>query len=239
MSHTPPTLSPAGTPLLDRTVGELVAERPGRSRIFQTNKIEFCCQGKKTLREACERKGVSPKSIVEALEQEAADKTEPENNPAELPIRELCEYIVQKHHGFLREELPRIHAMAERVAHVHGSHTPSLVEIYKVFTDMANELAGHVEKEEGILFPGIEAMSRGESVPGSLEGPVEELTREHAKANNALARLRELTHDYQPPADACNTYRALFAGLEDLETDLQRHIHLENSVLFPAALKMF
>lgn len=238
MSHSTIEFSPKGTPLLDRTVGELVAERPGRSRVFQAHNLDFCCQGGRTLKEACERKGVDAETIVADLEQEAADKTAPENNPAELPPEKLCDYIVETHHGYLVRELPRLHAMAARVAQVHGGHTASLVEVHRVFHSMAEELASHMQKEETVLFPAVAALSRGETVSGSLDGPVEVMLREHDEAGSALARLRELTDGYQPPADACNTYRALFAGLADLEEDLHRHIHLENSVLFPAARKM-
>src|SRR5215510_5999472 len=115
MSHSANIFSPPGTPLADRTVGELVAERPGRSRVFQTFGIDFCCQGARTLREACERKGVPCESVVEQLEAEFEDKTAPKENPAEFPIDELAEYIVEKHHGFLWRELPRLHAMSARV----------------------------------------------------------------------------------------------------------------------------
>ncbi len=238
MSHHPVTLSPVGTPLLGRTVGELVAERPGRSRVFQAFNIDFCCQGARTLREACESKGLAHDAVVEQLEAELADKSAPAQNPAGLPPHELAAYIVATHHSFLRSELPRLHAMSERVAKVHGGHTPSLVEMFHVFTGMEAELTSHMIKEEQILFPAISAMSRGEPAPGSLDGPIGCMIHEHEEVGSALARLHELSHGFQPPADACNTYRALFAGLDDLEADLHRHIHLENAVLFPAAQAM-
>src|SRR5262245_12819470 len=101
MSHTPNVFSPPGTPLLDRTVGELVAERPGRSRVFQTFGIDFCCQGTKTLREACDRKKISAATVVEQLEAESADKAPPQKNPAHLPIADLTAYIIETHHRFL------------------------------------------------------------------------------------------------------------------------------------------
>jgi regulator of cell morphogenesis and NO signaling len=238
MSHHRNVFSPAGTPLLERTVGELVAERPGRSRVFQAFKIDFCCQGGRTLREACERKGVACEALVEQLEAELSEKSAPAQNPAELPPHELAAYIVETHHGFLRRELPRLHPMSERVAHVHGGHTPSLVEMFHVFTGMEAELSSHMMKEEQVLFPAIVALSRGETAPVTLDGPVACMIHEHEEVGTALARLSELSHGFQPPADACNTYRALFAGLRDLEEDLHRHIHLENAVLFPAAQAM-
>jgi len=238
MSHHTNVISPAGTPTPDRTVGELVAERPGRSRIFQSHRIDFCCQGTKTLRQACESKGVDLNEIVKALEAEAAAPAEQENNPAELPPAELADYIVETHHEFLRRELPRLHQMSARVAQVHGGHTPSLIEIHEVFCGLFQELDSHMMKEEQILFPAVRALASGQSVPMPLDGPISVMVHEHEDAGAALEKLNKLSHGYQPPADACNTYRALFAGLAELEEDLHRHIHLENSVLFPATQKM-
>ena len=238
MSHQPNILSPEGTPITERTVGELVAERPGRSRVFESFQIDFCCQGARTLSEACERKNIALAAVVEQLEAEMAEAVESLQNPADLPPHELAEYIVTTHHAFLRREFPRLRAMSERVAHVHGGHTPSLLEVFQVYCGLEEELASHMMKEEQILFPAVSAMSRGESGPVQLDGPIACMIHEHDDAGQALGRLHELTGGYQPPADACNTYRALFAGLADLEEDLHRHIHLENSVLFPAAQKI-
>lgn len=235
MSHKPNVQSPAGTPITERTVAELIAERPGRSRIFQSFQIDFCCQGGRTLREACALKNLSVDAVVDQLEGEAAAKSESGRNPAQLPPAELAEYIVETHHAFLRRELPRLQAMSERVAHVHGGHTPSLIQMAEVFFELEDELTSHMMKEERILFPAIIALSRGEGAPGFLDSPIARMVHEHESVGVALAQLRELSHGFQPPADACNTYRALFAGLNDLEEDLHRHIHLENSVLFPAA----
>ncbi len=238
MSHSPTVFSPAGTPLIDRTVGEIVAENPSLARVFQSFKIDFCCQGGRTLREACTLKGVAPEAVLDQLEAGMKEKQDTGANPALLPPVELADHIVSTHHAYLRNELPRLLAMSQRVAHVHGGHTPSLVEVFELFVAMADELNSHLEKEEQILFPAIKAMTEGRGTPMPLDGPVACMLHEHDDAGAALARLRELTHGFVPPPEACNTYRALFAGLAELEEDLHRHIHLENSVLFPAALAM-
>lgn len=235
MSHHPNIITPEGTPTIDRTVGELVAERPGRSRVFQSFQIDFCCQGGRTLREACEKRGVAVASVIEQLDAEASVSTPGLSNPATLPPAELASYIVTTHHDFLRRELPRLQAMADRVAHVHGGHTPSLVEVQEVFTGLRLELESHIMKEEQILFPAISDMAAGRQEPEALDGPIACMINEHEDAGRALERLNSLTAGYTPPAEACNTYRALFAGLGDLEEDLHRHIHLENAVLFPVA----
>lgn len=238
MSHTATVFTPAGTPLPDRTVGEIVAENPSQARVFQAFGIDFCCQGGRTLREACTLKGIGLESVIEQLEAANAIPTAPENNPALLPPVELIQHILDKHHGYLRAELPRIHAMAERVAKVHGGHTPSLVELFEVFCAMAEELDSHMMKEEQILFPAIQTLCGGGGGVMPLDGPVACMLQEHNDAGEALARMRELTQGFTPPPEACNTYRALFAGLAELEEDLHRHIHLENAVLFPQAMAM-
>lgn len=215
-----------------------MAERPGRSRVFQSFQIDFCCQGSRTLAEACARKGVDLATVIELIKAEEVAPAAPGINPAQLPPAELIAHIVEKHHGFLRRELPRLHAMARRVAQVHGPHTPALVEVEEVFTGLFQELDSHLQKEEQILFPAILALSQNGGAVLPLDRPIACMMHEHDDAGEALRRLRELTHGYEPPAGACNTYRALFDGLEDLEEDLHLHIHLENSVLFPAAERL-
>ena len=235
----------------DRTVGEIVAENPSQARVFQAFGIDFCCQGGRTLQEACTLKGLAVETVIEQLEASIEKNMETRENPALLSPVELIQHIVETHHTYLRSELPRIQAMAERVAKVHGGHTPSLVEVYRIHCCMAEELASHMMKEEEILFPAIKKLCAGESNGLSLDGPVACMLQEHEAqrrrlgrelhedAGAAMAELRELTHGFTPPSEACNTYRALFAGLAELEEDLHRHIHLENSVLFPKALALW
>ena len=234
MSHKANVFSAPGTPVELRTVGELVAERPGRSRIFQQHQIDFCCQGGLKLQDACARKGVSLQTVVEQIEEESAQKVESEN-PATLPPHELTKYIVSNHHEFLKRELPRLLQMAARVANVHGGHTPTLIAMDQIYNGLYEELSSHLMKEEQVLFPAIEALSTGQSKGFPLAGPLACMIHEHDDTGEALRRLRDLSNGFVPPSDACNTYRAYFAGLADLEQDTHKHIHLENTVLFPAA----
>lgn len=226
--------SAPGTPLPERTVGELVAENPNLSRVFQQFKIDFCCQGARTVREACQLKEVEEAVVIQELENAQANHPTVDFNPAELPLDQLADYIVDRHHDFLRRELPRLNEMAAKVARVHGPGTPSLIQVYRIFGDLEAELVSHIAKEEMILFPAIHALVAGESGP-MLDGPIAQMLHEHDIAGNALEELRNLTNGFVPPERSCNTYRALFAGLKELEEDLHRHIHLENAVLFPSA----
>jgi regulator of cell morphogenesis and NO signaling len=235
MEHAETIISSSVTPLIERTVGELVAERPGRSRIFQERGIDFCCRGKQTLREACALKRVSLEEVLSefALEFQGGHKGNP--NPAKLSTENLIAHITEHHHDFLRKELPRLHAMAEKVAQVHGESNASLGEVFEVFCELEAEILPHILEEEQILFPAVLRAEREKSGEISLDDPIDSLEHEHEEAGAQLCELRALTNNFVPPAEACNTYRALFAGLEELEKNLHIHIHLENSVLFPRA----
>lgn len=235
MSHVTNVFSPPGTPLEDRTVGEIVAESPSQSRVFQSFGIDFCCQGGRTLREACGKKGISVAAVAEQLEANSVAAPGSEANPAKLPPAGLVAHIVDTHHRYLRDEIPRLLAMASKVAQVHGGHTPSLVKLLEVYQRMVEELAGHMMKEEQMLFPAILRLANGEPAAMPLDGAIACMLNEHDDAGADLAELRALTNGFQAPPEACNTYRALFAGLAEMEIDLHRHIHLENAVLFPAA----
>lgn len=237
MSHTATEFMPAGRPLSDRTVGEVVAERPSQARIFQSFGIDFCCHGGRTLREACTIKGIAIQSVLEQLEAGYAEKDE-SDNPALLPPVELINYIVETHHGYLRNELPRLLAMSERVSKIHGGHTASLKEVYWIYCEMVDELTGHLNQEAQVLFPAIESLCAGESVAMSFDDPVAAMLHEHDEAGDTLGWIRKLTNNFTPPPDACDTHRELLAGLSDLEERLHRHIHLENSVLFPQVLAL-
>ena len=238
MSHVTNVFSPPGTALEDRTVGEIVAERPAQSRVFQSFKIDFCCQGGRTLREACANKGVALDAVVEQLEAELRGEPATDFNPADLPPAELVTYIVDTHHQYQKDEMPRLMAMAARVAQVHGGHTPSLVKVYEIYQGMVEEMTHHMAKEEQVLFPAITRLAAGEAEAMPLDGPIAMMMHEHEHAGADLEKLSALTDGFVPPPSACNTYRALFAGLAEMESNLHRHIHLENAVLFPSAMAL-
>ncbi len=229
--------------LLNKRVGELVVEQPGRSRIFERFSIDYCCGGKKTLADACKATGASPDAVIDAL-------THPEsNNPStseadwsNARMGELIDHILTKHHAYLRTELPRLSEMGEKVARVHGHRFDWLSECHRVFEGLRAELEQHMMKEEQVLFPMIREMeasgARASSHCGNLQNPISVMEHEHDNAGQALARLRELTGAFVPPDDACNTFRAWLHGLAELEADLHEHIHEENNILFPSAQKL-
>ncbi|MFG0284985.1 MAG: iron-sulfur cluster repair di-iron protein [Phycisphaerales bacterium JB039] len=221
------------------TVGTLVAEQPGRSRVLEKLGIDYCCGGKLPLEEACRKRGLDPAAVVAQL-READETGRPgEVDAAAMGLAELADHIEQAHHAWLREELPRLDGMTKKVSAVHGESEPRLREVREAFCALREEMFSHMQKEEQILFPAIRALERGEPAPmGSVAGPIAQMEHEHEQAGGALAAIRAATDDFEPPAWACGTYRAMLAGLADLEADMHRHIHKENNVLFPRAMRL-
>jgi len=236
MNKTMNTITP------DTTVGEIVRAVPSRSRVFETLGIDYCCGGKKPLTEVCQTKGLDPATVVAMLAalENSADSTAV--NADAMNLSELCDHIIQVHHDYLREELPRLDFMTRKVAAVHGEHEPRLVEVRGVFESFNAEIASHTQEEEEQVFPAIRQLEAGDgdksAAVSSLQASFTKLESEHDIAGAALVRFKELTDSYTPPEWACNTFRALYDGLANLEKNMHQHVHKENNVLFPRVLTL-
>ena len=222
------------------TVGEIVAANPSSARLFERYGIDYCCGGNRPLSEACSEKGLS----VEELSRELAKANAPiqERDWRSVPLTKLIDHIVGKHHSYLRTELPEIERKINKVLEAHRErHGATIAALREVFGGLDAELSEHMLKEERILFPVIqrmEATSRLAMPPGAIHQPIRVMEHEHASAGQALAEMRRLTGGFTPPDDACNTFRVLYRQLEELESDLHIHIHLENNILFPRAAEL-
>lgn len=220
------------------TVGSIVAKQPALARVFEQFEIDYCCGGKLPLEDACRAKGLDTLCVVDALAR-LGDETDAKTHvdAASMTLTELADHIEQTHHVYLRSELPRLDAMTEKVASVHGDKEPRLHEVRETFLALAAELSSHMMKEERILFPMARQLEACETAPafhcGSVQNPIRQMEHEHDEAGAALERLRNLTNSFTPPEWACNTYRAMLDALAQLERDLHLHIHKENNVLFP------
>lgn len=218
-------------------VADLVLEHPSRARVFERFGIDYCCGGKTPLERACAERGIDLAAVVAALEDPPAEGPDDVDWTA-ASLASLCDHIVQAHHGYLRDELPPLRALADKVARVHGEAHPELLDVRTTFHAVADELEQHMLKEEHVLFPACVALEQGTAggFPfGSVENPIRMMVHEHDEVAAGLAHLRSLTGGYTVPLDACNSYRALFDRLATLEADTHRHVHEENNVLFPRA----
>jgi regulator of cell morphogenesis and NO signaling len=224
-----------------KTVGDLVRENPGCAAIFEELGIDFCCRGDEKLAEACRKKGLDDREVSRRLAAVSASETDVPECDA-MTLTALADHIEETHHAYLRRQLPRLDQMAERVASVHGERDPHLSDLHHTLQELSAELASHMAKEEQILFPLIRAMEAGglagPSHCGSIANPITVMVMEHEDAGEALARMRDLTGGYRLPEHACNTYRVLYHELDALEKNLHIHIHKENQILFPKAMKL-
>jgi regulator of cell morphogenesis and NO signaling len=217
----------------DTTVGQIATEHPLATRVFHRHGIDFCCGGGKPLKDACEARGLDTETVLAEVQKELETSTTREERWDQATLEELIDHILDTYHKPLYEELPRLETMANKVLKVHRDKDPdTLTELQTICVDLHAELKSHMAKEEQILFPMIRS---GQGAMAS--GPVTVMLQEHDSAATALRRLRELTKDYEVPAEACNTWRALWHGLAALEEALHQHIHLENNILFPRALR--
>jgi regulator of cell morphogenesis and NO signaling len=228
-----------------KSVREVAVEFPGATRIFEKLGIDYCCGGGKALEEACLAAGVSADNVIALLEEAGSTAAEARDWKI-APLSELVAHIVTRHHGFTREELVRVSNLLAKVCSVHGENHPELHRLHTVFQELKHELTSHMLKEEQVLFPYIEnletAVRRGEPVPtpyfGTVRNPVRMMMQEHDDAGQALRDLREVSSNYQVPADGCISFRTLYQALEEFERDLHQHIHLENNILFPRAAEL-
>lgn len=224
-------------------VGQLVAERPARACVLESFGIDYCCGGKTTLEDACRKKGVRVEEVLEKLF--AADQKEEPNahDWTKVKLKDLVEHIVTSYHEPLRQELSRVAQLTDKVARVHGDNHPEMVKVREVFNQFKAQLELHMQKEEMILFPGIVSMETTGSPQhfgcgGGIDHPIEVMGQEHDEAGEALCTMRQLTHDYTPPEDACSTFKVLLFSLAQIESEMHQHVHKENNILFPRALEL-
>jgi regulator of cell morphogenesis and NO signaling len=225
------------------TVGDWVAHHPTSARIFDKFRIDYCCGGSVSLIDACKTRNLDWHSILEELRSiPAIESSTGVVDWTTRSLTELCDHLEQTHHDFLRRELPRLELLIAKVATVHGERNPKLHEFEKAFHSLRGELEPHLLKEEQILFPAVRLLEESAITPrfhfGAITNPISMMEREHDVAGSLLARIRDLLNDFQPPIDACNSFRAMLEGLEELEIDLHAHIHKENHILFPRATNL-
>lgn len=230
----------------DQIIGELVAQDYRTASVFKKYDIDFCCQGNRTIGDACASEQIDENSLVSdlnaLLEAPAGNTIEYKSWPLDL----LADYIEKKHHRYVQEKTLEIQPYLNKICSVHGGRHPELFEIKEHFNATAEALAQHMKKEELILFPYVRQMveaqhqnSKWVSAPfGSVQNPIEMMMEEHTTEGDRLRKIETLSNNYTPPADACNTYMVAIALLKEFEQDLHLHIHLENNILFPKAIAL-
>jgi regulator of cell morphogenesis and NO signaling len=222
------------------SLGDIVNASPKLAAQLERLDLDYCCGGATTLADACEANDLDPESVIVELETHLGADDAPAPW-ASMGAVELVDHLVNTHHRYLWDELPRLQALVDKVVGVHGERHPELADIATCFAAIRADIEPHLLNEERILFPAIGQLVDAADLPafgfGSIGNPISTMLREHDDLGELLRRLRALTTDYTPPADGCASYRALFSGLEQLEADTHLHVHKENNLLFPQVLE--
>lgn len=216
--------------------------------VFRKYNIDFCCGGKWPLFMACENQGLDTNFVKKELEEATrVIHVSPSLSFHEWPLDFLTDYLVYVHHAFLKENMPATKVHLEKFVAEHSKKYPYLKEVEEQFNRLFQSMLPHLQQEEQIIFPYIKRLSRAyinnESYAGllvrTLRKPVADVMQhEHVIIEKVLHRLRELTTNYSAPEKACTSHRVTFAKLQELDNDLVQHVHLENNILFPQAIKM-
>lgn len=223
-------------------VGDVVAENFHAAKVFESYGMDFCCGGKRTIEDACVSKGVDTESLLAELKNLNA------SNPSSTHFDKweadfLTDYIINNHHAYVNNAISTIEHHLQKVVSAHGIKHPEVCSIESIFAELKNELLEHMAKEERMLFPYIKKLSfavkNSIEMPaapfGSVDNPIKVMESEHDNAGELLKKINSLSGGYDPPQDACATFKVLYGELREFEEDLHMHIHLENNVLFPKA----
>lgn len=227
-----------------QVIGELVAEDYRAAEVFSKYGIDFCCKGGLTLEAVCEKKKINLQKLIADLDESTSLVENSNREYKSWPIDLLADYIEKRHHRYVVDKTPVIQQYLTKVCQVHSKAHPELTEILDNFNKSAQMLAVHMKKEELILFPYIHklVMARENEVLvphfGTVENPIAMMKEEHDLEGERFRTIARLSNNYTPPDTACNTYRVAYSMLKEFEQDLHLHIHLENNILFPKAIKM-
>lgn len=229
----------------DAKLGQIAAANPGAARVLEEAGLDYCCGGQQSLDGACAQAGVPAEEFLERLrENELAAATD--MNWASASFADLTRHIREKHHRYVRDAIQRVQPLAAKVTTKHGAHHPELAEIERLFLQMAREMTMHMQKEEMILFPYIETLERAANGHEAVEppffqtvrNPIQAMMKEHDSAGDLAKQIRRITSGYTAPPDACASFTSLYDQLREFEADLHQHVHLENNILFPRAVKL-
>ncbi len=230
----------------EETIGQIAAKDLRKAEVFKKYGIDFCCGGRKTVRQACAEQGIDASLVEKELSQPIQNVTGSHSNYNEWSLDFLCDYIVNTHHSYVRKYLPELLAYATKVARVHGDRHPELIPIQQHVAKVHKELSEHLVSEESYLFPLVKKIVQAKNTSSgynkseeeNFESIINKHEKEHESVGEAFHETRKLSNNYTIPADACTSYSLLFKMLDEFEDDLHTHIHLENNILFPKAIEM-
>jgi len=226
-------------------IGQIVANDQRTFRVFEHYNIDFYNKGKRSLREAAAENETALPELLSALEKAKAQTPETATDFNSWPLDELANYIVKTHHHYANEQMQEIKPYLEKLGEAYGKEQPELLDLKELFGIVSGEIAVHQKKEELQLFPFIRRMADAQKnnkefvappLTKSAENPVNMLTHDHQEQGKAFETIRTLTRNYTPAEDALGAYKKALLMLQEFESNLHQHLHLENNILFPKAL---
>jgi|SRR5688572_4036433 len=233
------------TELSSKSLAQLVNDNHKAASVFESYELDFCCNGKRSLQQACLEKSLPVEQLLAEL-QAITNNDEIPVDYSKMSLTRLADHIVFTHHEYVKREMPRVLAYLQRVAFKHGDRHPEMNKVFELYSTVKQEMEEHMRKEEMILFPRIKTVEKQAAEKTEinmniayLQSPVHVMETEHDQAGQLMNEIRQLTANYTPPPDACTTYRLSFAALQAFELDLHQHVHLENNILFPKAIELF
>ncbi|MFK5889891.1 MAG: iron-sulfur cluster repair di-iron protein [Flavobacteriaceae bacterium] len=221
--------------ILNKTIAQVVTDDISKASVFKKYNLDFCCGGGISIAEACSKNDIDTESLISDLNNNTSTGNTPNLNFKDWDIPFLVDYIVNVHHKYVKENMGIISEFAQKVAKVHGDHSPEVVKIAALYEKMAADLDPHLMKEERILFPAIKSYvaNKNQSFPfGTIESPIGMMENEHEEVGVYAKEIIALSNNFTTPEWACNTYKALYFKLDEFINDLFQHIHLENNILF-------
>jgi len=227
-------------------VKDISLSNPAARQILEDAGLDYCCGGEKSLHEACLRADVHAEEILNRLRENSKHVSPDEADWALAPLGDLTRHIRERHHRYVRESIGRVQPLLETVVAKHGKNHSELLNIQRLFAEVAREMIMHMRKEEQILFPYIDALESARSTHNSVEppffqtvrNPIHAMMKEHDAAGELVKQIRKASLEYTTPADACTSYKTLYQDLREFEADLHQHVHLENNILFPRSVEM-
>ena len=227
-------------------IKEIVANNFQTAKVFEKHKIDFCCNGNRPLKDAAKGKEISITKLITDLQNTLNTDNGSSERYDDWGLVFLSNYIVNNHHSYVKEAIPRIQSHLNKVESKHGESHPYMIQVNKLFQQISKEMISHMSKEEKILFPIVKYLEGCETFKekprtggyGTIKSPIASLENEHNGAGNIMEEIRNITNNYNLPGDACTTFTLTYKELEEFEKDLHKHVHLENNILFPKSIKL-
>lgn len=229
-----------------RSVGSFVADDYRAASVFQKYGIDFCCRGGVSIDEVSTQYNIDTDKLLSELKEVSSSSDSAQTDFRTWPLDLLADYIEKKHHRYIEKAVPVLKEYLDKICDVHGDNHPELFKVREEFLSSASNLAAHMQKEEMILFPSIRKMVAAEDNMetyvrpgfGTVMNPIQMMMQEHDAEGERFRTIVSLTNNYTTPEDACRTYQVTFSLLKEFESDLHKHIHLENNILFPKSVEL-